>query len=1037
MRFTRVLLGGVVVCAGWLAGVGCSPGVIAKQTAPKPPDVAEALGQTTEGCTAAPKVGQRLVVDWSDAKRKSLDEALRQGSPVVVHYDCTSLEVLPQCEVRRGKYGYLGLTPSEHKVELKSASELAGTLPLGAATFKADFKAGTQLNILSMTVGSRVAPFKQLSRNLLAGDCATATHFIYSAKLGAFSVETGVESKLGAGVSAMGAGLEGSDSTEKKTFNSSGERDSCKEAKTDGTAPPDKCGAPIQIDLFALADDNASPGEGLTETGTANINPCPPNMTFEQGKCTPVEKGRQCEPGDFEDCERQCKLGHPGSCVNVGRIYAFGINHKRDVRQAEEPFTTACDQDDAKGCLNLAWLFSKGFDSKKRDQQRAKVAARKAGYLLQDLCRADDAEACYLTGTLLGPKGYGVPDVKLAGEYLEKGCEGGFAEACAELANDEFSRSPAEQLALLKRSCAGGFAAGCYRAALELDEQIDAAKKRQKAQDEQGKAKGPKRGTEPPPPPGESNAADTKDAPRAAVPTFEEVIEYHRKGCEGGYPLACKMQAVEIIINQDATDEVKLAAKEVWGRYLDLVEGSCKNGKVASDCASLGESLNPDPDSKTGRIMEYLNMKPDRERSDEVFKKWVELVNADCDNHIVDACIQLHNAYKLGKNGRPKRPDIATAYYDRIRKLWEPECGPEDTGACLRLSSYMMRGFGTRDPLALRHWLHTACVHRNYRGCLFLGMQYAQRGSRFSENGTYYAQVFERDLLEAQTWLSRACEGNYSYQGFNSCQQLATLLEDPNTNIHDPQKALALHEHVCAEGGYQERACRPYESRLQQGTAQKSATHAKQLFAYNERVCTGSKLTNRRACSAYEQAFRDGQGVGKDMLSYFNAVNKRCTQVGDPEACASAGTLLYSGTTGVQVDKKAAEERFERACGPKSATAGCAIIGAFFEKAKGADKDLKKAGDYYSRGCRQIRGVASWVDACSGLSKLQQTAALGKTDSIAALRTLKFSCSYSAGNWRESCNDFRALQKKIPLALLPAELQPPKPPAKPPLAKKP
>jgi hypothetical protein len=29
--------------------------------------------------------------------------------------------------------------------------------------------------------------------------------------------------------------------------------------------------------------------------------------------------------------------------------------------------------------MNLAWLFAKGLDAKKRDQQRARVAARKAG----------------------------------------------------------------------------------------------------------------------------------------------------------------------------------------------------------------------------------------------------------------------------------------------------------------------------------------------------------------------------------------------------------------------------------------------------------------------------------------------------------------------------------------------------------------------------------------------------------------------------------------------------------------------------------
>jgi TPR repeat protein len=1035
MRFSRTRVGASVLVVGLGIATGCSPGLVANKVAPKTPDVAEAMGQAPQGCTVAPKIGQRLVVDWNDAKRKSLDESLRQGSPVVVHYDCSSLEVLPQCEVTRGKYGYMGLSPSEHKVELKSASELAGTLPLGAATFKAEFKAGTQLNVLSMTVGSRVAPFKQLSRKQLAGDCAAATHFIYSAKLGAFSVETGVESKIGGGVAAMGASVEGSDSTEKKTFNSSGDRDACKGVKSDATTPPEKCDAPVQIDLFALTEEDATQGEGLTETGTANINPCPPSMTFKEGKCTPVEKGRQCEPGEFDDCERQCKLGHPGSCVNVGRIYAFGINHKRDPRQAEEPFTTACDQDDPKGCLNLAWLFAKGFDAKKRDQQRARVAARKAGYLLQDLCRGDDAEACYLTGTLLGPKGYGVPDNKLAGEYLEKGCEAGFAESCAELASDGFGKGPNERLALLKRSCAGGFSAGCYRTALELDKRIEAAKKNRKEDDEK-KAKGKREAAD-------EDSEDENDASASApVPTPEDVIEYHRKSCEGGYPLGCKMQALEIIISRETNDETKLAAKDSWGRYLGLVEASCKNGKVASDCALLAESLNPEPTSSIATIMSFLDIKPDRSRAGEMFEMWSELVNKDCENSIVDACIQLHNAYKLGTNGKPKRPDVATLYFDQIRKLWEPECGPENTGACLRLASFSMRGYGSPDPLSLRHWLHTACVSHDYRGCLFLGMQYAEQGQRFVESGQRFQQSLERDLVEAQTWLSRACEGNYSYQGYNSCEQLALLLEKPGTNIHDPQRALALHEHVCAEGNYKEKACRVYEQRLQQGAAQKSATHAAHLFAYNKQVCTGSKLANQRACNAYEQSLRDGNGIGKDQIAYFNAVNERCTQKGHPDACATTGTLLHTGS-GVSADKKAAEDRFNRACGPNLISVGCNIIGSFYEKAKGADKDVKKAGEYYRRGCRQLRGNTSWSESCNNLARLQQTNALGKTDSVAALKTLKFSCNYGTGDWRTSCQEFKKLQKKIPTALLPPELRPPPPPApkapvaKAPVAKKP
>lgn len=104
--------------------------------------------------------------------------------------------------------------------------------------------------------------------------------------------------------------------------------------------------------------------------------------------------------------------------------YVDGLNayKAKDYQKAKELFEKACDDKDAKACLNLGLLYAKG--------QGVEQNYQKAREFLQKACDGNDALACYNLG-LLYKKGQGVKQNSQQTKTLfNKACYFGFQNAC-------------------------------------------------------------------------------------------------------------------------------------------------------------------------------------------------------------------------------------------------------------------------------------------------------------------------------------------------------------------------------------------------------------------------------------------------------------------------------------------------------------------------------------------------------------------------------------------------------------------------------
>src|SRR5260221_11376282 len=115
--------------------------------------------------------------------------------------------------------------------------------------------------------------------------------------------------------------------------------------------------------------DQARPGApGALEVAE---EPCPEGLVTIAGKCTaPVaDAAHQCDPGDLDDCTKQCEKKHGGSCGALAAIYANGLfvggtlkvaMSPANDRRAADLLRTACDLHDTRGCVTLGEFQEQG-----------------------------------------------------------------------------------------------------------------------------------------------------------------------------------------------------------------------------------------------------------------------------------------------------------------------------------------------------------------------------------------------------------------------------------------------------------------------------------------------------------------------------------------------------------------------------------------------------------------------------------------------------------------------------------------------------
>src|SRR5690349_19100315 len=95
--------------------LSCGGSAGGEPAAPETATASAALGEGT--CHEVAAEGRPLIVDWPADLRSDLEVAMKQGV-AVVHYDCSSFNLLRECRLA-GNYGFLAVSPKETTLKLE------------------------------------------------------------------------------------------------------------------------------------------------------------------------------------------------------------------------------------------------------------------------------------------------------------------------------------------------------------------------------------------------------------------------------------------------------------------------------------------------------------------------------------------------------------------------------------------------------------------------------------------------------------------------------------------------------------------------------------------------------------------------------------------------------------------------------------------------------------------------------------------------------------------------------------------------------
>ena len=456
----------------------CKPGAAAEGVRPNDPTAAAALGEPSGPCRQVDRRGEPLVVDWKPEQRGDLEELMHDGIAVVT-YSCEGIKLLKECKLD-GSYGYLGMTRREQLVRLENSDEIRANLPtLGgglAAKMSGELARGSTLDVAMVMVGKRRTTWKDPTKADLQGSCEGATHFVRSALVGAFVMETGTRAKVRAAAEILGAGAEGQSSSDKSTRNQEGDPKDCSGASPDATKPPAQCGAAVRLELIAIAPapkDDAKPAAPAPVQAEAPEVACPQGLVLTEGKCAQPAAAASflCAPDNAAQCAEQCSKGNAGSCVSLAALHASGRGAPKDDAKAFELFKKGCDGGETRGCLGQGQALAAGRGTGKDPQ-----AARP---LLDRACKDGVAAGCGALGALLASGEAGSKDEAGAVTLLTRACEGGDDVGCGLLGDmlTEGRGAPADRSKAASfhgRACQGSVLTSCEKAGALRESSNDA-----------------------------------------------------------------------------------------------------------------------------------------------------------------------------------------------------------------------------------------------------------------------------------------------------------------------------------------------------------------------------------------------------------------------------------------------------------------------------------------------------------------------------------------------------------------------------------
>ena len=202
-------------------------------------------------------------------------------------------------------------------VQIDDADEAQADLPLAACRWRRGEPRLEHRHRVAY-VGKQSALNEAVTKSDVSGnECATATHYVRGATVGAFVMATGNKGQGRAAADIFGAGASGSSSSYKKKLNSGGDVKACKAIKT-GLQSHRK-GAARSSGSSSRARRRRGSGEGSSAAPPLE-NTCLEGFVPSEGRCVKKsrEVARRCEPEEIADCKAQCKKGNAESCYNAG-----------------------------------------------------------------------------------------------------------------------------------------------------------------------------------------------------------------------------------------------------------------------------------------------------------------------------------------------------------------------------------------------------------------------------------------------------------------------------------------------------------------------------------------------------------------------------------------------------------------------------------------------------------------------------------------------------------------------------------------------
>lgn len=437
--------------AGLLLTLSLSCGGM-QRTAPSQPTAAQALHG--EGCKISANHTTPLVVDWNQDQRTEFEAELRQGTLVVVVYDCNEFRILSDCKLP-GDYGYTGVTRKETVQHFEGDYEIGFNLPLnglGLASLGGKTAASSALDVALVTIGRRRSTRYRAARGDLSGECNGATHFVRGVQIGAFAVASSEKGRAAAAATLFQMSAGGHTAGAHRAVIVDGKADACK-PDLDATNPPAECGAPLRVELV-----------GIQQTGTALPSPeqqetqaptCPAPLVWTGEKCGAPSATTSfvCKPGDKAECDAQCARQNLESCHELAKI-----TEKTDATRAVEMFKTNCDAGLLRSCNSVGVAYATGAGIAKD--------AVSAAQLYQKACDGGFSTACVNLGAMNFDT-----NASLGVRLFNRGCDGGEALGCVNVSiayelGKGVPKDPARSHTFSERACRGGAQRGCTRAAM-------------------------------------------------------------------------------------------------------------------------------------------------------------------------------------------------------------------------------------------------------------------------------------------------------------------------------------------------------------------------------------------------------------------------------------------------------------------------------------------------------------------------------------------------------------------------------------------